>query len=76
MNRFLIEIRIVDIWVPYKLIKNCGSGRAAIDRLPYLVQDINGSLENARVKRLINNVQVSDAKINISKMWGTKNLET
>lgn len=75
MNRFLIEVRIGSIWMPYKLIKNCDSGHAAIDRFPNLVKDIEGGIENARIKRLINNVQVSDAKINISKYWGSKNLE-
>jgi hypothetical protein len=76
MNRFLIEVRIGSIWMPYKLIKHCNDGRAAIDRLPNLVKDIEGGIENARVKRLVTNVQVSDAKINIGKMWGSKNLET
>ncbi len=76
MPRFLIEVRMMDRWLPYKILTRSPSIRHALDRLSMLVKDIDGGVENARVKPLIQDVQISTAKIEITKIWGTSHLET
>jgi hypothetical protein len=67
---------MLDRWVPYKILTRSPSIREALDRLPQLVKDIEGGVENARVKCLVQDVQIAEAKIEITKIWGTSHLET
>ncbi len=76
MPRFLVEVRMMDRWMPYKILTRSPSIQEALDRLPKLVADVEGGIENARVKRLQQDVQIADAKIEITKIWGTSHLET
>jgi hypothetical protein len=74
--RFLVEVRILDSWMPYKILTRSPDIRHALSRLPDLVADIEGGEENARIKTLVQDVQIANAKIEITKIWGIENVET
>ena len=75
MTRFLVEIFCDDNWVSYKILTRSPDIRNALNRLPYLIKG-QAELEHARIRRLCTNVQVADAKIEITRLWGVENLET
>jgi hypothetical protein len=71
--KFLIEVCLLDKWVPYKILTRSPSIHDALNRLPDLVKDIKGE---ARIKRLSQDVQIAEAKIEITRLWGIKHVET
>jgi len=75
-SRFLVEVKLFDKWLPYRLLTRSPDIRHALSRLPNLVSDIEGGVENARIKPLVQDVQIADAKIEITKIWGIENVET
>jgi hypothetical protein len=63
-------------WLPFKILTRSPDIRHALARLPDLVEGIEGGVENARIKPLVQDVQIADAKIEITKIWGIENVET
>lgn len=74
--RLLIEVRLMEIWIPYRILTRSPSIQHALDRLSQLVKDIKGGVENARIRRLSQDVQICDAKIEITRIWGMNHIET
>lgn len=40
------------------------------------MKDVEGGVENARIKRLFQDVQIAEAKIEITRIWGLGHVET
>jgi len=76
MMRFLVEIKLMDKWILYKILTRSPDIRHALNRLSHLVKNVEGGVENARIRRLDTDVQIMDAKIEITKIWGVEHLET
>lgn len=74
--RFLIEVKIAEAWIPFRILTRSPTIQHALDRLPSLVLDVKGGIENARIKRLFQDVQICNAKMEITKIWGMDHLET
>lgn len=74
--RLLIEVKLMETWIPYRILTRSPTIQHALERLPQLVKDVEGGVENARIKRLFQDVQIAEAKIEITRIWGLGHVET